>query len=110
MSYLLQKGLRSLIWNKKVNHKLPFTRNEFDDFLIEHCGKLSISGSRIKHTLYLDKNKLKLPEKNGQYILKPIPYEKVNNKEYIPANEHLSMQIAKQIFKVILQKKRDNFL
>jgi serine/threonine-protein kinase HipA len=37
---------------------------------------------------------------NGvSYILKPIPYD-VKYSEYVPANEHLTMQIAKQVYKI----------
>jgi len=47
----------------------------------------------------LEKNKLRLTNagEQGSYILKPVPRDimKVNQ---VPANEHLTMQIAKQVY------------
>jgi serine/threonine-protein kinase HipA len=46
-------------------------------------------------------NKLELCEKNGQYILKPIPSaDHLVSMEDAPENEHLTMQIAAQVFKI----------
>jgi serine/threonine-protein kinase HipA len=49
----------------------------------------------------LDKNKLRLIKEGeqGQYILKPNP-SAGKNPEQMPANEHLSMQIARQVFNI----------
>ena len=49
----------------------------------------------------MDKDILRLAEEGeqGQYILKPIS-DLPKNKEYAPANEHLTMQIAKQVFSI----------
>ena len=47
----------------------------------------------------LDGNALRLPERNEQttYVLKPIPPDLPNAAE-VPANEHLTMQIAQQVY------------
>ena len=49
--------------------------------------------------MVLDKNKLRLTQigESGTYILKPIPRD-VKNPNFVPANEHLTMQIASQIY------------
>ncbi|WP_313567260.1 HipA domain-containing protein, partial [Empedobacter sp.] len=62
---------------------------------------ISISGFQEKYSLVLDGNELRLTNENesGQYILKPIS-DLPKNSEFAPANEHLTMQIAKQIFKI----------
>jgi serine/threonine-protein kinase HipA len=83
---------------------LPYSASadpEDADRLRENRKRISISGVQIKASLVLDKNKLRLtqPGERGQYILKPIPYD-VDYPEYVPANEHLTMQIAKQVYKI----------
>jgi len=46
-------------------------------------------------------NKLELCEKNGQYIIKPIPTaDHLEMMDDAPENEHLTMQIASQIFNI----------
>ncbi|MEM6805109.1 MAG: HipA domain-containing protein [Bacteroidota bacterium] len=61
----------------------------------------SISGVQEKYSLILDKNKLRLLNEGeqGNYILKPIP-QFGEKQDQIPANEHLTMQIARQIYKI----------
>lgn len=67
----------------------------------EHTKRLSISGVQLKYSLRLIGNKLELCEKNGQYILKPIPSaDHLVSMEDAPENEHLTMQIAAQVFKI----------
>lgn len=49
----------------------------------------------------MEDGNLKLYEKNGQYILKPIPPAKqLINLDDAPENEHLTMQIADQLFNI----------
>jgi serine/threonine-protein kinase HipA len=65
----------------------------------EKTSRLSISGVQLKYSLMLDGKELKLTEKRGQYILKPIPPTTlIANPGQAPENEHLTMQIASQIF------------
>ena len=54
-----------------------------------------------KLSLTLNKNKLKLTDEGeqGTYILKPIPRD-LKLVDQVPANEHLTMQIASQIYGV----------
>jgi len=67
----------------------------------EHTKRLSISGVQLKYSLHLEAGELKLCDKNGQYILKPIPPEKqLVNIDDAPENEHLTMQIAEQFFDI----------
>jgi serine/threonine-protein kinase HipA len=51
--------------------------------------------------LVLEKNKLRLAQagESGQYLLKPIP-SLGRNKHGMPANEHVTMQIARQVFQI----------
>lgn len=67
----------------------------------EHTKRLSISGVQLKYSARLEDGNLRLYEKNGQYILKPIPPAKqLINLDDAPENEHLTMQIAEQLFNI----------
>ncbi len=67
----------------------------------EHTKRLSISGVQLKYSLRLEDGRLKLDDKNGQYILKPVPPAKqLIRIDEVPENEHLTMQIAEQVFKI----------
>lgn len=92
--------LKKLFDGKKVSHQLDFTRPEFNSAKLERSDRLSISGIQIKHSLKLENNKLVLTEKDGEYILKPIPGGVFNNLDQVPYNEHLTMQIANQVYKI----------
>ncbi len=59
---------------------------------------ISISGVQEKYSLLQEKNRLVLTDKRGTHILKPIPAERLQRTEDMPANEHVTMQIASQIF------------
>lgn len=98
-SYCL-KCRKKLFKGKEVNHILTFTRPEFNTLKRERSGRLSISGVHIKHSLKLEENKLVMTEKGGEYILKPIPKSDFENVQSVPANEHITMQIAHQIFNI----------
>ncbi len=95
--------LRNLFDGKKVSHILPFdspSKNEDDAALfIENRQRISISGVQEKVSLRLEKNKLRLtkPGEFGTYILKPIPRD-LKKVDQVPANEHLTMQIARQVY------------
>lgn len=96
---------RNLFMGRSVNHVLPFfspgQESEDQVLFLENRKRISISGVQEKLTLFLEKNKFRLPKENesGQYILKPIPRDLLNVSQ-VPANEHLTMQIAEQIFDI----------
>ena len=89
---------KQLFNGRKVSNILQFTLPEFTERKLKESRSISISGYQLKHSLKLEKNKLKLIEKGGQYILKPEPHGAFLHLDQLPANEHLTMQIAKQIF------------
>ena len=49
-------------------------------------------------SLALRDGRLELTEAGGQYILKPIPHGEFRHLDAVPVNEHLTMQIARQVF------------
>ncbi len=81
-----------------VNPVLSFTRPEYNRLVLTQGEKLSIPGVQTKHSMKLAGNKLKLTFRTGQYLLKPVPTGPFKNLNYIPQNEHLTMQIAGQIY------------
>ncbi|RIH67168.1 type II toxin-antitoxin system HipA family toxin [Mariniphaga sediminis] len=95
--------LRRVFQGRKVSHVLPYAppqSNEEDaEKFIENRKRISISGVQEKLSLILEKNKLRLTKEGeqGTYLLKPIPRD-VKNVSQVPANEHLTMQIARQVY------------
>lgn len=94
---------KKLFDGKRVSTVLEFDKPTAENTSMynEHSKRMSISGVQLKYSLKLVVNKLELCEKNGQYIIKPIPtadhLEMMND---APENEHLTMQIASQIFNI----------
>lgn len=97
--------LKRLFFGKKVDHVLPYnspTFNAASNLIFEENRKrISISGVQEKYSVLLEKNTLRLANdgERGNYILKPIPFLGKNSTQ-MPANEHLTMQIARQVFKI----------
>ncbi len=95
--------LRRVFQGRKVSPVLPYgppQNNEEDaEKFIENRKRISISGVQEKLSLVLDKNKLRLTKEGeqGTYLLKPIPRD-LKNVNQVPANEHLTMQIARQVY------------
>jgi len=96
------KCQKDLFGGKKVEHILPFNSpyKEDSDLYRDLTKRLSISGVQVKYSMRLEGKDLVLTDKGGQYILKPIPAGHFKNLDQAPANEHLTMQIAGQIFKI----------
>ena len=96
-------ALNRVFQGKKVHHILPYdapaSNPETDQLFEENRGRMSISGMQEKFSVLLDKNKLRLINENeqGTYILKPIPGSG-KKRDQMPANEHLTMQIARQVY------------
>ncbi len=88
--------------NRLFPYKLSFARSDVISFRTEHIEHMSISGVQDKVSLKLSRGGVLVPaEKDGEYILKPIP--SISLPEFItdvPANEHLTMQLASQLFNI----------
>ena len=97
-----KKCLKELFNGKKVDSVLPFDPpfKEESGLYTEFAKTMSISGVQVKYLLKLDGENLNLTQQGGQYILKPVPSGPFKNLDQAPANEHLTMQIARQIFKI----------
>ena len=94
---------KKLFDGKKVSNILTFDppREENMPEYQEKTKRLSISGVQLKYSVRLEGNDLVLTEKKGQYILKPIPPASlIAMQDQAPENEHLTMQIAGQLFNI----------
>jgi len=96
-------ALNRVFQGKKVHHVLPYdspaSNPDTNQMFEENRSRMSISGVQEKFSLLLDKNKLRLIKESeqGSYILKPIPVAG-KKPDQMPANEHLTMQIARQVY------------
>ncbi|MBO0936574.1 HipA domain-containing protein [Fibrella sp. HMF5335] len=100
------KALKQLFDGAKVSHTLPFLHQDIRRSIFQSTGpstpRLSISGVQEKYGLVRHERSLLLPTSNErtQYILKPIPSD-LDNATAVPANEHLTMQIAGQVYGIV---------
>ncbi|MCQ2125366.1 MAG: HipA domain-containing protein [Fibrobacter sp.] len=62
--------------------------------------RISISGAQPKFSLIVNDGRLEPTENGGTFILKPAVEGLFDNTKDMPANEHLTMQMARQIFKI----------
>jgi serine/threonine-protein kinase HipA len=97
--------LRRMFDGRKVSHILPYNAPEIDEEdqkkFMQNRKRISISGVQEKYSVLLDKNNLRLTEEKeqGTYILKPKQHG-LRKTSMAPANEHLTMQIANQVYKI----------
>ena len=97
--------LRRMYNGRKVSYLLPYDTPAHDEEVakefMDNRTRISISGVQEKLSMLLEKNALRLTREReqGTYILKPIPRD-VRYPDQVPANEHLTMQIAKQVFNI----------
>ena len=100
-------ALRQLFDGVEVSHILPFNSPNSDTEdnreYTRHVGRISLSGVQPKASLLLLNGQIQQPsaDERGQYILKPAPTSyTLLERKYCPANEHLSMQLASQIYHI----------
>lgn len=100
---------RKLLFDgKEVSHLLDFDSPNNDtadnEAYLKSVGRISLSGVQPKASLVVNTaNQLVKPAENerGTYILKPAPtsYALIDRK-FCPANEHLTMQLASQVYHI----------
>ena len=97
--------LKRVFDGRKVSHVLPYdapnSNRQTDKLFEDNQKRISISGVQEKFSVLLEKNKLRLIKEGeqGTHILKPIPHVG-RKRDQMPANEHLTMQIARQIYNI----------
>lgn len=95
--------LRKVFGGKKVSHIMDYSLNDDGGDIVASVNRISISGVQEKMSAIIQKGKIVIaPEgESGRYIIKPIPdYKALRYRHNIPANEHLTMQIANQVYKI----------
>ena len=99
---LCGKCRKELFDGEKISLHLDFPLPEQDEraVLLKNVQRISISGAQVKYSVKREAGKLVLTENGGEYILKPIPVGAFIKLDQAPANEHLTMQITRQIFDI----------
>lgn len=95
--------LRKLFDGKKVSPILEFDDDANSLSLVDSINQISVSGVQEKISAVVDNGKIILTPagQQGRYIIKPAPnYKHLRFRNQIPANEHLTMQIARQVYKM----------
>jgi serine/threonine-protein kinase HipA len=95
--------LKKLFDGKRVSPVLRFDYDADSIDLAESINQISISGVQEKLSAVVQNGQIVLTPQgeHGHYIIKPAPsYKNLRFRNFIPANEHLTMQIAKQVFKM----------
>lgn len=87
----------------KVSPILDFNIDEFRNIgeIAEAMHRISVSGVQEKFPAVIENGKIRLARdgERSTHILKPAPWDKtLRDRKQIPANEHLTMQIASQIY------------
>ena len=99
-------ALRRLFAGASVSYMLDFDfeKDVYRQVISENMGRISVSGAQEKMSAVVDNGTIRLASEGERstHILKPAPldYDLVARKQ-IPANEHLTMQIASQVYGII---------
>lgn len=96
---------RKLFGGRQVSHILPYDEFSSTPELVEasdnNRNRMSLSGAQSKYSVLVENGQLRLTEEGeqGTFILKPKLTDFMHP-EASPANEHLTMQIAEQVYKI----------
>jgi serine/threonine-protein kinase HipA len=97
-----RRCIKEVFGGVRVPHVLDFPSTTLSgagqDLYLNHVRRISISGVQQKYLLRQEGKKMVPAEKGSTHILKPIPQGVLACREEAPANEHLTMQIAQQVF------------
>jgi len=93
-----------MLWGgKRISPVLSFEQKVFADFRRDAAPRISLSGVQDKISLRLVNGVLVPTDRDGEFILKPVPRALTGTLDFlddVPANEHVTMQIAAQVFKL----------
>ncbi len=101
-------ALRLLFDGQQVSHILdsdsPNNEGSDREGYLRNVGRISLSGVQPKASLIVNsQHQLVKPSdgERGTYILKPAPSSyALSERKYCPANEHLTMQLASQVYHI----------
>ncbi len=97
------KAAVSLFDGAKVNPRLSFDIDEFQNTgeIADAMRRISVSGVQEKFPAVIRGGEIRIAADDQQstHIIKPAPWDKtLRDRKHIPANEHLTMQIASQVY------------
>ncbi|HNW83773.1 MAG TPA: HipA domain-containing protein [bacterium] len=97
---------KALFDGRTVSSFLGFDKQQYINFRAASEGRFSISGVQPKIILKQNGTDLEPVTNSGTHLLKPAPlsYNIPRFPDEVPANEHLTMQIAGQIFRIPVAK------
>ena len=109
---------KQLFDGKEVSFILDFDSPNNDsadnESYLKNVGRISLSGVQPKASLVLDsEGRLIKPAEgeHGTYIFKPAPTSyALLDRKYCPANEHLTMQLASQVYRIETAAKKHIFI
>ena len=98
-----RKAAEKLFAGAKVSPVLDFDIDEFRDAgsIVEAMHRISVSGVQEKFPAVVENGKIRIAAEGERstHILKPAPWDKtLRDCRQMPANEHLTMQIAAQVY------------
>jgi len=94
----------NLLFGKtKINPILSFEIDEFQNVgeIAQAMHRISVSGVQEKFPAIINVDEIDIAgdKERSTHILKPAPWDKtLRDRKMIPANEHLTMQIASQVY------------
>lgn len=97
------KALKTLFDGQNVSPYLSFNIEEFRNVkaLAEAMHRISVSGVQEKFPAIIKSGEIKISGDNERstHIIKPYPWDNtIYDRKLIPANEHVTMQIASQVY------------
>jgi len=99
--------IKEMFDGENVSLILPYESLDADshtvELIVKGCGRISISGAQPKFSMVVDNHRLRLTDEGerGRYILKPAPTAMfLMERKYCPANEFITMQLARRIYKI----------
>lgn len=95
--------LKTLFFGKQVSPYLDFSIKGLmkSDEAVSAVERISVSGVQEKFPAVIDSGKIRLAREGERstHILKPAPWDQtIATRRHIPTNEHLTMQIAAQVY------------
>jgi serine/threonine-protein kinase HipA len=100
------QAIRQLFKGRTVSPLLDFGIDEFRNTgeIARAMKRLSVSGVQEKFPAIISHGKICIAsgDDRSTYIIKPAPWdETLSTRKQIPANEHLTMQIARQVYGIL---------
>jgi serine/threonine-protein kinase HipA len=101
-----QKASKALFGIAKVNPILGFDIDEFRNAgeIVDAMHRISVSGVQEKFPAIINIGEIEIAKdkERATHILKPAPWDRtLRDRKQIPANEHLTMQIASQVYGIL---------